>query len=299
MRVGTLDRPSMEAEETLDQGVARRVPLRIRPGRLLIYLVLLLGAVFCAFPFVWMLLSALKTREEVNAVPMTFLPSHPQWGNFQDAWNSAPFTRYFINTFFIAGVVVAGVIVTSVLAAYAFSRIDFPGRGIAFALLLATLMIPFEATLVPNLITIRNFHWYNSYTALIVPWIASVFSIFLIRQSILSIPEELFEAATLDGCGHLGMLRHVVLPLLRGPIAAVAVFSFLGSWNSLLWPLIATSSQDIRPIQLGLSVFVNADANEPQLLMAASAFTIVPLIVVYFLAQRQFLEGIASTGLKG
>ena len=294
MRVGTLDRPR---EQTVAR--ARRSPLAFRPARVLLYLVLVLGAVFCAFPFVWMILSALKTREEVNAVPLRWLPSEPHWSNFSEAWNSAPFERYFFNSFFIAGCVVLGVAVTSLLAAYAFARIDFPGRGAVFALLLATLMIPFEATLVPNFIIVRNLNWYNTYAALIIPWIANVFSVFLLRQFILSIPEELFEAATLDGCGHIRMLRHVVLPLARGPIAAVSVFSFLGSWNSFMWPLLVTSSEDIRPIQLGLSVFVHADANEPQLLMAASAFTIAPLLAIYFLAQRQFLEGIASSGLKG
>ena len=296
MRAGTLRGPREQAEP---RARMRQLPLRIRPGRVLLYLVLTAGAVFCAFPFVWMLLSALKTREEVNSVPPTIFPATPHWSNFAEAWNSAPFDRYFINTFFIAGCVVLGVAVTSLLAAYAFARIDFPGRGLIFTLLLATLMIPFEATLVPNFIMIRNLHWYNTYAALIIPWIASVFSVFLMRQFVLGIPEELFEAATLDGCGHLGMLRHVVLPLARGPLAAISIFSFLGSWNSLLWPLLVTGSESIRPIQVGLSVFLHADANEPQLLMAASAFTIAPLLIIYFLAQRQFLEGIASSGLKG
>jgi multiple sugar transport system permease protein len=278
---------------------AFRIPQWARPGRVVLYAILVAGALFCAFPFVWMILTALKTRDEAQAVPITWLPSNPQWSNFADAWNAAPFGRYFINTFFIAGCVVLGVAITSLLAAYAFARINFPGRTLVFALLLATLMIPFEATLVPNFIIIKNLHWYNTYAALIVPWIANVFSVFLLRQFILGIPEELFEAATLDGCGHVGMLRHVVLPLAKGPLAAISVFSFLGSWNSLLWPLIITGSERLRPIQLGLTVFVNADAQDPHLLMAASAFTITPLLVVYFLAQRHFLEGIASSGLKG
>lgn len=272
---------------------------RLRPGRVVLYLVLLIGAVFCAFPFLWMLLTALKTQEEALRVPLTWLPADPQWSNFPDAWNAAPFGRYFLNTFLIAGLVVLGVCITSLLAAYAFARIDFLGRNVFFVLLLSTMMIPFEATLIPNFIIIRDLGWYNTYAALIVPWIASVFSVFLMRQAILSIPDELFEAATLDGCGHLRSLWHVALPLCRGPLAAIAVFAFLGSWNSLLWPLIATGSESVRPVQLGLSVFVNADSQNPQLLMAASAFTMAPLLLIYFIAQRQFLEGIASSGLKG
>lgn len=296
MRVETM--PGARGQAAAGEA-SRRAGLRLRPNRIALYAVLVLGTVYCAFPFVWMLLTALKTREEANAVPLTWLPAEPQWHNFVDAWNGAPFERYFINTFFIAASVVFGVVLTSVLAGYAFARIDFPGRGLLFTLLLATMMIPFEATLVPNLITIRNLGWYNTYLALIIPWTASVFNIFLMRQFMLGIPDELFEAATLDGCGHLRILRHVVLPLAKGPIAAIAVFAFLGSWNSLLWPLITTGSESIRPIQLGLSVFVNADANEPQRQMAASAFTIAPLLVLYFIAQRHFLEGIASSGLKG
>jgi multiple sugar transport system permease protein len=294
MTASTLERRREHARES---AAARR--LRLRPGRVLLYLVLIAGAVFCAFPFVWMILTALKTREEALRVPITWFPAEPQFVNFKTAWEAAPFERYFLNTFLIAGCVVLGVVITSLLAAYAFARIDFLGRNIFFALLLSTMMIPFEATLIPNFIMIRNLGWYNTYAALIIPWAASVFSVFLMRQSILSIPDELFEAATLDGCGHLGILRHVVLPLARGPLAAIAVFSFLGSWNSLLWPLIVTGSESVRPVQLGLSVFVNADAQSPHLLMAASAFTIAPLLAIYFLAQRQFLEGIASSGLKG
>jgi ABC-type glycerol-3-phosphate transport system permease component len=181
---------------------------RVRPGRVLLYLVLLLGAVFSGFPFVWMVLSALKTREEVTRLPPVIFPESPRWSNFSAAWGMAPFERYFLNSFFVAGCVVIGAALTSLLAGYAFARIDFPGRNALFALFLVTLMIPFESTLIPNFIIIRNLHWYNTYTALIAPWIASVFGVFLLRQFILSIPEELFEAATLDGCGHLGILRH-------------------------------------------------------------------------------------------
>jgi multiple sugar transport system permease protein len=296
MRVGTIGKQRTRPEAT---SATRPGWLRLRPARIALYLVLLAGAVFCAFPFVWMLLTALKTQEEALRVPITIFPSSPQWGNFKEAWEAAPFERYFINTFFIAGCVVLGVMATSLLAAYALARIDFLGRGLLFALLLSTMMIPFEATLIPNFIVIRDLGWYNTYTALIVPWIAGVFYVFLMRQAILGIPEELFEAATLDGCGHLRTLWHVVLPLCKGPLAAIAIFAFLGSWNSLLWPLIVTGSESVRPVQLGLSVFVNADSQSPQLLMAASAFTILPLLVIYFLAQRQFLEGIASSGLKG
>jgi multiple sugar transport system permease protein len=286
--------------------------------RFAIYAVLTLGAIGAGFPFFWMLLSSLKTRAEVDRTEPTFFPAVPQWHNYIDAWRAAPFARYFVNTTFIAVMVVLGMLVTSVLAAYAFARLEFIGKNVVFALFLATMMIPFEATLIPNYITITHLpnpsslrfvdhfpflaaaaNWYNSYWGLIVPWTASVVSIFLLRQFFVAVPQELYDAAALDGCGHLRTLWSIMLPLARAPLAATIIFSFLGSWNSLLWPLLVTGKPELRPLQLGLTYFVNAENNDPQLLMAASTFTILPIIVIYFIAQRQFIEGIASSGLKG
>jgi len=286
--------------------VARRTRTpRELVGRVLIYLVLSVGAFGSGFPFAWMILTSLKTRAEAVRTTPTVFPSpwyNPlawKWHNYIEAWTAAPFGRYFVNTTFIAVMVVIGMLFTSVLAAYAFARMEFWGKNIIFALFLATMMIPFETTLIPNYIIVTKIGWYNNYLALIVPWIASVVNIFLLRQFFASIPQELYDAASLDGCGHLRTLWSVMLPLARAPLAATVIFSFLGSWNSLLWPLMVTGKESMRPIQLGLSVFVNTDSNEPQQLMAAATFTIAPIIVLYFLAQKQFIEGIASSGLKG
>lgn len=273
---------------------ARRV---LRRGAL--YLVLTLGALYAAFPFVWMLLTSVKGYADATASPPTWIPSHWHFENYKTAWQTAPFARYFINTFFIAGCVVVGATVTSVLAAYAFARMQFYGRNVLFVLLLSTLMIPFEAIIIPNFIIVKNLHWLNAYPALIVPWVASVFGIFLLRQFMLQLPQDLFDSASLDGAGHLRTLWSVVLPLCKAPIAAIVLFAFLGSWNSLLWPLIATSSDSVRPIQLGLSTFVSQEGPQPHLLMAASAFTIAPIVVLFFFCQRQFIEGFASSGIKG
>jgi multiple sugar transport system permease protein len=287
-------------------GAARRTRT---PGewakRALLYAVLTIGAIGSGFPFFWMVLTSLKTRAEAVRTTPTVFPEpwyNPlawQWGNYAEAWNAAPFGRYFLNTTFVAVMVVIGMLITSTLAAYTFARMEFWGKNVIFALFLATMMIPFETTLIPNYIIVTRLGWYNSYYALIVPWIASVVNIFLLRQFFASIPQELYDAAALDGCGHLRTLWSVMLPLARAPLAATVIFSFLGSWNSLLWPLMVTGRENMRPLQLGLSVFVNTDSNEPQQLMAAATFTIAPIIVLYFLAQRQFIEGIASSGLKG
>lgn len=276
-----------------------RLPVRFWLTRALLYLTLTAGAVFSGFPFFWMLATSLKTRAEATRLPPTVLPQAWEFGNYVVAWHSAPFGRYFLNTFGIALCVVAGVLVTGTLAGYAFARLQFVGRSVLFALFLSTLMIPFEATLIPNFLLIKSFGWYNTYLALIIPWTANVFSVFLLRQFFITLPQELFDAAMLDGAGPFRALLSVALPLARAPLGAVALFAFLASWNSLLWPLIVTGSQDIRPIQLGLSVFLNTDTNEPQLLMAASTFTILPIVVLFFAAQRHFVEGIASTGLRG
>lgn len=312
----------MAASSTTSAGT-RAVPPQGTPAgrvlsRLATYLCLTLGAIAAAFPFFWMLMTSLKTQNEATRSTLTIFPAAPQWGNYIEAWRTAPFGRYFFNTTFIAVVVVIGMLITSVLAAYAFARLDFSGKNVVFALFLATMMIPFEATLIPNYIIITKLpdpgslsfighfpflaaaaNWYNSYWALIVPWTANVVNIFLLRQFFTSIPQELYDAAALDGCGHLRTLWSVMLPLARAPLAATIIFSFLGSWNSLLWPLLVTGKDQLRPVQLGLSYFVNAESNDPQLLMAASAFTILPIVILYFVAQRQFIEGIASSGLKG
>ena len=268
-------------------------------GRAMLYLCLTLGAVFSGFPFFWMLMTSLKPRGEATRLPPTILPQQWELQNYALAWHAAPFGRYFLNSFFIATCVVLGVLVTATLAAYAFARLEFAGRSILFAVFLSTLMIPFEATLIPNFIIIKNLGWYDTYTAMIVPWTASVFSVFLLRQFFVTLPQDLFDAAMLDGAGPLRSLWSVALPLARAPLGAIMLFAFLASWNSLLWPLIVTGSQNLRPIQLGLSVFLNTDTNEPQLLMAADAFTILPIVVLFFIAQRAFVEGIASTGLRG
>lgn len=270
-----------------------------RLRRALLYLVLVAGAAFAAFPFVWMLLTSFKTRSEALRDPPTLLPSVWHFSNYSAAWRAAPFARYFVNTFFICFCVVAGVAVTSTLAAYAFSRIEFYFRNVLFILFLTTLMIPFETIIIPNFIIVSKLHMLDTYMALIVPWISSVFSIFLLRQFFDQLPRDLYDSAALDGAGHLRTLRSIVLPLAKGPLAAVMLFAFLGSWNSLLWPLLVTNSETLRPIQLGLSVFITSDSTEPSLLMAASAFTIAPIVVLYFIAQRQFMEGFASSGLKG
>jgi multiple sugar transport system permease protein len=218
--------------------------------------------------------------------------------NYADALQAAPFGRYFLNSVITALVsVIAGTLIVC-LAAFAFARIQFAGRDLAFTLILSSLVIPGEMLLVPNFVTVSRLGWTDTYQALVVPWVASVFGIFLLRQFFLSLPAELFEAATLDGATYGTMLTRIALPLARPGIATYAIFSFLGSWNALIWPLIVTSKQDMRTLQVGLQAFIGEAGSNYGQLMAASVMVILPIIVVFLLAQKQFIAGVARSGLK-
>ena len=272
--------------------------LRSALPRVLIYAVLLIGAAAALFPFVWMALTSLKSYSE--ATIGTFWPRVWLWSNYPDAWTAMKFfPRYLGNSVFIALATVLGVLITSSLAGYAFARMHFPGRNVLFVLVLFTMMIPGEVELVPNFILINRLGWNNTYFALIIPWTAGAFSIFLMRQFFIAIPDELYDAAVLDGCGHFRFLTTVVLPLSVPALITSALFTFLGSWNSLEWPLLVTTTQAMRPIQVGLASFVTEAGTQVQWLMAAATMTIVPVVLIYFVAQRWFMEGISTTGLKG
>jgi multiple sugar transport system permease protein len=287
------------------------LPERISRG--LLYAVLTVGAATSLAPFIWMIMTSLKSYREVAtrvlwpaalrlstySIPADQRPIPHLFYNYVQAWNAAPFARYFANSFFIAICTATGVLITSTLAAYAFARLNFRGKNMIFTLFLATMMIPFEITMIPNFITISNLKWVNTYQAMIIPWIASVFGIFLLRQFFATIPEDLYDAALLDGCGHFRFLTRIVLPLSKPALISVGLFNFLGSWNAFTWPLIVTREEKLYPIQVGLRYFVTESGTATQELMAAATITILPLVILYFFAQRQFIEGISTTGLKG
>jgi multiple sugar transport system permease protein len=265
----------------------------------LLHAVLLAGAAWSLFPFIWMVLTSLKSYIDASAAT-ALLPQQWLFSNYVDAWNSVGiFPRYFGNTLFIGLATVAGVLLTSTLAAYAFARMHFPGREALFIILLSTMMIPFEVTLIPNFILMRDFHWIDHYEAMIVPWTASAFSIFLLRQFFRSIPSELYDAAVIDGCGHLRFLAAIVLPLSKPALITSGIFTFLGSWNSLMWPLLVTNNPQMRPLQVGISSFITDSGTQVQLLLAAVTISIVPVILLYLLLQRWFIEGIATVGIRG
>ena len=264
---------------------------------------LLSGAALMAFPFYWMITTSFKDLPEAARMPPVMWPTawHPE--NWVAAW-TFPHTLWgnaFANTIFIATVTTIGELITAVLAGYAFARMGFRGKSLIFSLLLLTLFIPAEATLIPSFVLMsrRYLGWYDTYAAQIVPFLATVFSIFLMRQFFLGVPQELQDSARIDGAGHLRFLWSVALPLVRPAMITVTLVTFLASWNAFLWPLIVTSRPEIRPIQLMLTQFTNEAGSQYNLEMAGAAFVILPTLVVYLVAQRYFIEGVAHTGIRG
>ena len=272
-------------------------------GNLTIYALLILGVVISITPFVWMLLTSLMSLGEAQGI--RWIPTELHFENYAEAWQEAAFSEYFTNTMIITLITLVGELTFSVLAAYAFARIKFPGRDAIFGLLLSTIMIPFMVSIIPNFLTVTwlgrigPIKWINNWPALTVPYMGSVFSIFLLRQFFTQIPDELYDAARIDGAGHLRFLWTVVLPLSKAPLMVIIVLSFIGSWNSLAWPMLVTNSPEWRPIALGLALFVEEAGQRLNLMMAGATITIIPILIIYFITQKQFTESIARSGLKG
>ncbi len=276
----------------------RRVVLRS-----LLYGVLIVGGVIAVIPFLWMILTSLMTLGE--AISGRFLPEVPQWHNYAVAWREANFSQYFLNSIEITFITLAGELVFSILAAYAFARMKFPGRDLIFGILLSTMMIPGMVLMIPNFLTVTwlgrvgPIKWVNNWPALTIPFMGSVFSVFLLRQFFAQIPDDLYDAAQIDGANHWQFLWRVAVPLSKAPIMVITVLSFIGSWNALAWPLLVTNAPTWRPIAVGLYQFVDEAGSELNLQMAGAVITILPILLLYFLTQKQFTESIARSGMKG
>ncbi|MBU8913844.1 MAG: carbohydrate ABC transporter permease [Spirochaetales bacterium] len=274
-------------------------------SKALLYVILIGGAFVALLPFLYMIANSLKTYGEtitrVSALPFDpkFWPKVPQWTNYVEAWQDADFSRYFFNSLIIATVTVSGIYVTSILAAYAFAKLNFAGKNVIFTILLATLMIPEMVLLIPNYLTVARFGWIDRLPALTVPFMGSAFFIFLLRQFFNQIPTQLLESGRIDGATNIGMLFRIVVPLSRAPLFTVGFLAFTGSWNALSWPLVVTQTPKWRPITVGLTSFINEAAALIHLRLAGSMIALLPVIVIYMIAQRQITEAIARTGLKG
>jgi multiple sugar transport system permease protein len=264
------------------------------------YTILGTTAVAVMLPYIWMVSTSLKGPGEIFAYPPIWIPRAWRFQNYVEAWNAAPFGRYFFNSAFVALAVTVGQLVTCSLAAFAFACMEFKGKNVMFALFLSTTMISTQVTLVPSYLVLKNLHWLDTYQALIVPFLANGFGVFMIRQYFMTIPRELEDAAKLDGCGRLRFLWQILLPLSKPVVASQALFAFMGNWNSYLWPLIVTTSEPMRTLQIGLRYFVSQEGGTQWgSFMAATVFVSFPIIAFYLFVQKSFVGGIATTGLKG
>ncbi len=268
-------------------------------GTVLLHLVLILGALTMIVPFLWMIGTSLKSFSQVFTIPPTWIPDPAVWSNYPDSFNALPFGRAYWNSFYIAAVVVTSQLLTCSMAGYAFARIKFPFREPVFILFLATLMIPQQVTIIPTYLIMRDLGWLDTHWALIVPsGLFSAFGVFLLRQFIKGLPEELEEAAILDGASRWRIYWQIILPLIKAPLAALAIFSFLAQWNNFFTPNIFLSTPDMFTIPLLLNQFRGLYVTDWTLMMAAAAIAVIPVLIVYLIGQRYIIEGVALTGLK-
>ena len=272
--------------------------------RVFSYGVLTFGAILAVIPFLATISISLMNVTEANSLASAF-PATPQWGNYVEAWEDANFSQYFFNSVKVALIILVGDITFSILAAYAFAMIDFPGKNLLFVLMLATLTLPAAITWLPNFLTVSwlgkvtPIQWIDNWPALTIPFMASAFGIFLLRQFFQQIPRELWESTQIDGGGHLRFLWSTVIPLSKAPILVLALFSFSGSWDSLAWAILVTRQETWRPISFGLQAFIQEAGSYTNLQMAGALITMAPLVIAYFFIQRQFIESMTRSGLKG
>jgi multiple sugar transport system permease protein len=264
----------------------------------LIHFILIVGSVAMVLPFIWMILTSLKTYAESIHAPPVIIPKDFQWGNYKEVFGLLPFFKFMFNTLIVTVARTAGQLFLCSLAAYAFARIEFPGRNIMFMLALSVLMVPGQVFLLPQYMIMVKLGWLNTLQAVIVPGIFSAFGTFLLRQFFMGLPKELEEAARLDGCNHFQIYWKIMLPLAKPGLVALGIFTTLWSWNELMWPMIVNSSSESMTLSVGLSSLQGQYLTNYPILMAGSFLAILPMLILFITLQKQFIEGIAVTGGK-
>jgi multiple sugar transport system permease protein len=273
----------------------RRLP---RLGTVLVWGSLVVGAAVVLLPFVWMVATSFKTEGEIFSNPAQLLPAHLTIQAYVDVWRRIPFGRFFINSVIFAGAVTTLSLFLDSMTAYAFARLRFKGRDILFWVVLATLMVPFQITLIPLFLTVFHLGWLDTYQGLVVPRATNAFGIFLLRQFFVTLPRELDDAARMDGAGEFRIYWQIILPLSLPALATLAVFHFMYNWNDFLWPLVITSSPEMRTLPAGLTLFMGQHVIEHPILMAGATISLLPLAFAFVFLQRYFVRGVAMTGLK-
>ncbi len=268
--------------------------------RIAAHAALIITALIIGLPFFWMVTTSLKSPAEVAKFPPVWWPQSIRWDNFATAWNLAPFGRFYVNSIITASTGVVLEVGIAALSAYAFARIRFKYSNMFFLIMLAAMMIPSQVALVPNYVVLKHLKWINTYQGIVIPHVSSVFGAFLLRQYFLSVPASLYDAAEIDGLGHFRTMLYIALPLARPVLGTLVLFLFISKWNSYLWPLIVTNTQNMRTLPVGLAMVRSAEYSiGPEHLMAASLFVLIPVLAIYFVAQKQLIEGIAAGAVKG
>lgn len=266
---------------------------------LFVYFVLTLAAVLMLYPLAYTFLASLMTPEESTMYPPKLFPSSLYLGTFRDVLDLVPLQAFIANSFIVSIAIMAGQVLTASMAAYAFVYVQFRGKALLFAIFLSTMMIPWEITMIPNYLTVKSWEWLDSYLGLIVPFIASAFGIFLLRQFFMQLPRELFEAAKIDGCGHVRHFVRIVLPLSRPALASLAVYAFLNAWNMYLWPLLVTSSDTMRTVQIGISMLQFEEMTSWNLVLAGVSLVLLPSLILLALGLKQLVGGLTAGAIKG
>ena len=267
-------------------------------SRIFLFLIIILGAFIMIVPFMWMFVTSLKEEGQVFTWPPQWIPKPVSIHGYISIFNIMPLIRYILNTIFVSTTVTIGALFFSSLAGFAFSKYEFPGRDLIFFILLSTLMIPGQVTLIPVFLIVKNLGWLNNYLALIVPALGDVFGIFLMRQFISTIPTELIDAARIDGCSEFRIYGQILLPLIKPALATLGIFVFMGQWNNLFWPLIVINEESMKTLQLGLAGLRGTWMSDWSATMAGATVATIPIIVIFLFLQKYFIEGLTLTGMK-
>ena len=263
------------------------------------YIFLIATSVVMVVPFLWMITTSLKGQQEIYIYPPTFFPSELHWENFTHVLETVPFGKFYLNSLLVTGIITISQVITSALAAYVFARVEFPGRNAIFYLYLATLIVPTQVTMLPLFLVISDLGWMDTYQGLTVPFLANAFAVFFLRQFFATLPRELEDAAQIDGAGRMRILWQIILPLVRPALATITLFIFLSHWDDYIWPLIVTNTTEMRTLPIGLRFFIEESGAQLNYMMAGALMAVGPVIALFFVVQKQFIEGIALSGTKG
>lgn len=271
----------------------RRARTALRLGANVVFAIIVL------LPLLYAISIALMPSNELFTTELNLVPKHPTLRNFSEALTTVPLLRFIVNSFLVAGTITFGQIISCSLAAFAFSFLEFPGQGILFALVMATMMVPGEATIISNYLTVAGWGMLDSYPVLIIPYLTSAMGIFLFRQFYMSFPKSLYESAKLDGCSNLCFIVKILIPLTKSAIGAMAVYTFINAWNMYMWPLLVTGSNRMRTVQIGISMLDSVDSQSITLMIAGVVMIIIPSISIFIIGQKQLIRGLFSGAVKG